>query len=164
MKIKGLLLVSLIGGCVWGFSIENGGDRGILVANCQSNLESAADMPGDLICWWQPDTQTATSNIVVTEVLDTATTFLENVKVYPNPWRIDKEGKRPYIVFEVPDGSYISIYTTSGRLVKEFFDVLSPIHWGLDNCENKPISSGMYIYEVKERDGKRKMGKLGIIK
>ncbi len=66
-------LVSLIGGLVWGFSIRNGGDQGTKAVDGMGNPEIAADTPGDLICWWQPNTFTATSNIVETRVFQTAT-------------------------------------------------------------------------------------------
>ncbi|MEW6104314.1 MAG: T9SS type A sorting domain-containing protein [bacterium] len=91
------------------------------------------------------------------------TTAFDNINVYPNPWRSDKE-INPWIVFETPDGSDIFIYTISGRLIREFRDVRSPTKWMLDNQFNKPISSGMYIYQIKDRDGRKTMGKIGIAK
>lgn len=62
-------------------SLVNGGDRDILVASVPNNgtigqFESAADMPGNVIGWYQPGTLTCTSNI--TDV-QTATTILRVV-------------------------------------------------------------------------------------
>jgi len=88
----------------------------------------------------------------------------KGIKVYPNPWRADKESKRPYIVFEVPNESNISIYAISGKLVKKFSNVISPIRWMLDDHKNEKVSSGIYIYKIKEKDGAEKIGKLGIIR
>ncbi|MEW6680382.1 MAG: T9SS type A sorting domain-containing protein [bacterium] len=85
-------------------------------------------------------------------------------KVYPNPYRADKERNRPYIVFEIPDGSDILIYTISGILIKEFRDAIGPVFWMLDNQANKPVSSGMYIYEIKNKDGRKAKGKVGVVK
>ncbi|MEW6482365.1 MAG: hypothetical protein AB1397_05120 [bacterium] len=87
-----------------------------------------------------------------------------SLKVYPNPYRADKERDRPYIVFEIPDGSDILIYTISGILIKEFRDVIGPVFWMLDNQANKPVSSGMYIYEIKNKDGRKAKGKVGVIR
>lgn len=67
-------------------AIVNGGDRGILVASVPSNPESAADMPGDVIGWYQPGTLTCFSNI--TEV-QTATTI---VRVVPETVYMKKGG------------------------------------------------------------------------
>jgi hypothetical protein len=83
--VLGLVMMGL--GISEGFgAIVNGGDRGILVANVPGNPESAADMPGDVIGWYQPGTLTCFSNI--TEV-QTATT---RVRVVPETVYTKKYG------------------------------------------------------------------------
>ncbi|MEW6482366.1 MAG: cohesin domain-containing protein [bacterium] len=88
--MRKILVSSLMaGGLVWSLVIENGGDRGILVANSQNNPELAADIPSDLICWYQPGSLSATSNVVQTEVLLGTETV---VRVVPKITYVKKDG------------------------------------------------------------------------
>ena len=85
LVVLGLVMMGL--GISEGFgAIVNGGDSGILVASVPNNPESAADMPGDVIGWYQPGTLTCTSNI--TEV-QTATTI---VRIVPQTIYTKKNG------------------------------------------------------------------------
>lgn len=88
---------------------------------------------------------------------------LDGIYVYPNPWRIDRDRHIPYIEFILPKYSDLSIYTISGRLIREFKNTKEPVKWMLNSSDGNMISSGMYIYLVKNKD-KRKMGKVGVIR
>lgn len=88
---------------------------------------------------------------------------LDGIYVYPNPWRIDRDRQMPYIEFILPKYSDLSIYTISGRLVREFKNTKEPVKWMLNDSDGNMISSGMYIYLVKNKD-KRKIGKVGVIR
>ncbi|MDI6751637.1 MAG: hypothetical protein QME07_02105 [bacterium] len=87
---------------------------------------------------------------------------LDDIRVWPNPYRSDKSSD-PFIVFELPDGCHLSIYTISGRLIREFEKTLGRTKWMLDNQDGKPVSSGMYIYLI-EQAGRKVTGEIGVIR
>jgi len=70
LLIFGLILGILENSEAYIGTITNGGDRGILLTACPGNPEEATDSFGDVICWYQPGTLTATSNIVTTIILE----------------------------------------------------------------------------------------------
>gem|GEM_PF-6771803 len=88
---------------------------------------------------------------------------LGNVLIYPNPWRGDRDYEKPYIEFEMPRDSRLSIYTISGRLINEFESPSGFVKWKLDDKNGGPVSSGIYIYWIRSGD-KKKIGKLGVIR
>ncbi|MEK9149739.1 MAG: T9SS type A sorting domain-containing protein, partial [Candidatus Desantisbacteria bacterium] len=87
---------------------------------------------------------------------------LDDIRVWPNPYRSDKSSD-PFIVFELPDGCRLCIYTISGRLIKEFEKTLGKTKWMLDNQDGEPVTSGMYIYLI-EQNGKKVTGEIGVIR
>ncbi|MEW6681156.1 MAG: cohesin domain-containing protein, partial [bacterium] len=86
--MKKILSMLLVGTGIWGLTIENGGDRGVLIADSMDNPYLACDIPGDLICWYQPGSLSATSNVVQTEVLSGTETI---VRVVPKITYVKKD-------------------------------------------------------------------------
>ncbi|MEW6680383.1 MAG: cohesin domain-containing protein [bacterium] len=87
--MKKILSMLLVGTGIWGYVIENGGDKGILIAKSMDNPYLACDIPGDLICWYQPGSLSATSNVVQTQVLLGTETV---VRVVPKTTYVKKDG------------------------------------------------------------------------
>ncbi|MEW6104313.1 MAG: cohesin domain-containing protein [bacterium] len=85
-KILGMLV---LGGLCWDYVIENGGDKGVLITNSINDPYLAADIPGDLICWHQPGSLTAISNITSVEVLSGTGT---KIRVIPEKTYTKKNG------------------------------------------------------------------------
>ncbi len=79
-------------------------------------------------------------------------------KAFPNPIDLSKTKR---VFFEVERGSNIFIYNIKGEEIKHLSDFQNTgrIYWDIDN-----IASGVYIFMVKDKDGNKSFGKLGIIK
>jgi hypothetical protein len=106
-------------------------------------------------------TISATSNLFFVEKLFLPKS-LDDIRVWPNPYRSDKSSD-PFIVFELPKGCHLYIYTISGRLIREFENTLSRTKWMLDNQDGEYVSSGMYIYLI-EHGGRKVTGDVGVIR
>ncbi|MFH0775233.1 MAG: cohesin domain-containing protein [bacterium] len=89
-------------------------------------------------------------------------TGLDDIRVWPNPYRSDRSSDQ-FIVFELPSGCHLCIYTISGRLIREFEKTAGRVKWMLDNQDGEPVSSGMYIYLI-EQAGRKVTGEVGVIK
>jgi hypothetical protein len=84
---------------------------------------------------------------------------LSNAFAYPNPYYANKH---ECIWFgEVTQDSIIKIFTIAGKLVCEIKVEDCPQRW---DVKKKSLSSGIYIYLIKDPVGNKKVGKLGIIK
>ena len=92
---------------------------------------------------------------------------LENVFVYPNPYRKDDDvdGENCVVFANLTDEASIRIFTLSGELVRKLESNLTfgGIKWYLDNADGRPAANGVYIYYV-ESDGKSNMGKIALMR
>ncbi len=90
-----------------------------------------------------------------TGVTDVAESFLDNIGIVPNPYygfsgyetsRLDNRVK----FINLPQTCTISIYTTSGTLVRKYRkdNELTYLDWDLKNVNNIPIAGGVYICHV----------------
>ena len=89
---------------------------------------------------------------------------LDNIVVYPNPFRMDVSGNE--IMFaNLPNGCEIFVYTANGRkLVHLTHDSFTGgVSWDLKNEQGDKIASGVYIYVAQYR-GQEKTGKFLIIR
>ena len=89
---------------------------------------------------------------------------LDNIVVYPNPFRMDVSGNE--IMFaNLPNGCEIFVYTANGRkLVHLTHDSFTGgVGWDLKNEQGDKIASGVYIYVAQYR-GQEKTGKFLIIR
>ncbi|MFH1562098.1 MAG: T9SS type A sorting domain-containing protein [Nitrospirota bacterium] len=79
---------------------------------------------------------------------------------YPNPTRKDE------ITFVLPPGKVtIQIFNIAGEKVcEEIVPNGGTWPWECKNSANEKVSSGIYIYLIKDPAGNEKVGKLGIIK
>lgn len=85
-----------------------------------------------------------------------------NVIAYPNPC---KNGLK--VTFKsLPKQATINIYTINGELVKTIKknDSEDRIDWYLVNDDGKKVASGIYIYLVANDKGRRKAGKIALIR
>jgi len=96
---------------------------------------------------------------------------LDAIKVVPNPyivstvWEVDKFNKK--IQFNhLPSRCTIDIYTIAGDLVAtiEHDDDSGDEFWDLKNNSGQNIAYGLYVYVVKTPEGKKRIGKLLVIK
>ena len=97
----------------------------------------------------------------------TAPGNLDNVIVYPNPWRADRSGA-PQITFKGLTGNCtIKIFTVSGHIVKTLGaqgSGLGTATWDLTNDSGDRVASGIYIYLVTNDQGQEARGKVVVIK
>ena len=85
------------------------------------------------------------------------------MKVYPNPYEIDKSVDNRIKFINVTDDVTLEIYNLAGDLVyyQEYENTGGNISWDVKNNDGRDIASGIYFYVVN--NGKTK-GKLVIIK
>ncbi|NOZ61649.1 MAG: hypothetical protein GXO74_08200 [Calditrichaeota bacterium] len=102
---------------------------------------------------------------------------LANIKVVPNPYVISSRtelytGSSQWNLHEVrfthlPPECTIRIYTLTGDLVRTL-EHTSPTYgeerWDLLSKENLEVSFGVYIYVVKTPSGKKRIGKMAVVK
>ncbi|MEW6608777.1 MAG: T9SS type A sorting domain-containing protein, partial [bacterium] len=87
----------------------------------------------------------------------------DGVVVYPNPFKPSRGDEN--IVFEgLPEDTQIRIYDISGSLVKEEEHKRATWIWDVRDNYGKKIDSGIYIYVLTTGDGKKKTGKIAIIR
>ncbi|MEW6617924.1 MAG: C25 family cysteine peptidase [bacterium] len=87
----------------------------------------------------------------------------DGVVVYPNPFKPSRGDEN--IVFEgLPEDTQIRIYDISGSLVKDEEGKRATWIWDVRNNYGKKIDSGVYIYVLTTGDGKKKTGKIAIIR
>ncbi|MEW6617977.1 MAG: FG-GAP-like repeat-containing protein [bacterium] len=87
----------------------------------------------------------------------------DGVVVYPNPFKPGRGDEN--IVFEgLPENTQIRIYDISGSLVKDEEGKRATWIWDVRDNYGKKIDSGVYIYVLTTDDGKKKTGKIAIIR
>ena len=91
-------------------------------------------------------------------------------RVYPSPWRADRNAGKPVTFDTLPIGSTIKIFTVSGHLVKTLTPAVDSVTWDLTNKSGDRVASGIYLYLITVGDsggygsGQKITGKIGIIR
>ncbi|MDD5687360.1 MAG: carbohydrate-binding protein [Elusimicrobia bacterium] len=93
---------------------------------------------------------------------------LNNIKVYPNPFNPTTAVQGMLKVTNLPTNSTMNLYTVAGRLVRELKEVdfgnLGWLEWDGKNNKGDEVSKGIYIYQIEDAAGKKKAGKIGLVK
>jgi len=90
---------------------------------------------------------------------------LENLRVYPNPFRFSSSC--PGITFDkLTEDVRIRIFTLSGELIADSGNLkdLGTWIWDVRNTKGEKVARGIYIYLVTNNAGEKKMGKIAVIK
>ena len=86
------------------------------------------------------------------------------LRVFPNPWRSDKNTGLPITFDHLPLGSTVKIFTVSGHWVKTLTPVVDTVPWDLTNDSGDKVASGLYVYLITTDQGQKKTGQLAVIK
>ncbi len=89
---------------------------------------------------------------------------LASVRVYPNPWRHDRDAGKSVTFDGLTINSRIRIFTVSGHEVKTFPARSTSVTWDLTNDSGDHVASGVYLYLITTDQGQKKTGQLVIIK
>ncbi len=89
---------------------------------------------------------------------------LDQVRVYPNPWRSDRHAARSVTFDSLTIDTEIKIFTVSGHHVKTLPTSSSSITWDLTNESGDRVASGIYVYVLKADGGAKKTGQVVVIK
>jgi hypothetical protein len=89
---------------------------------------------------------------------------LDNVVIYPNPYRSDIKPEKEVSFDRVPAQATIRLYDISGQLVKTIKkDSQVPwVRWDLKNESGSHVASGVYIYIIRA-NGQERRGKIAIL-
>jgi hypothetical protein len=86
------------------------------------------------------------------------------IRVYPNPWRIDKHAGFPITFDNLPLGSTVKIFTVSGHWIRTLTTSAATVTWDRNNDAGEQAASGIYLYLVTDNQGNKTHGKITIIK
>ena len=94
----------------------------------------------------------------------TVSTSLAAVKVFPNPWRVDKHANTSVRFEGMPAASTIKLFTVSAHEIKTLSaDSGGNATWDRTNDGGERVASGVYIYLIIDPQGNDTSGKLAII-
>jgi|SRR6185312_9344913 len=85
------------------------------------------------------------------------------VRVYPNPWRADRDPNALIKFDHIPSGAAVKIFTLSGRLVRTLSVDGTQAEWDRINDSGQMVASGIYLFAVNDAQGHQTTGKLAII-
>ena len=86
-------------------------------------------------------------------------------RVYPNPWRADRNANIKVTFDQLSPGSTVKIFTLSGHHVKTLSAQNAGLStWDMTNEPGDPVASGIYIYSIRDSQGNSVRGKLGVIR
>ena len=93
----------------------------------------------------------------------------KGVVVYPNPVRIDDDGKQQLTFTGLPRKSTVNIFTPSGELIwtreEGREEEIGEVIWKGVNDRGFLISSGIYLYNIILSDGKiERTGKIAVVR
>ncbi|MFH1369369.1 MAG: T9SS type A sorting domain-containing protein [Elusimicrobiota bacterium] len=89
---------------------------------------------------------------------------LNSVIIYPNPFR-PYQGHTSVTFDGLTQNAKISIYTVSGRVVRELSaDSGGKLEWDALNDGGEKVASGVYIYCVTNNKGQKTIGKFAVIR
>jgi len=88
---------------------------------------------------------------------------LNTVRVYPNPWRGDRD--KTLIFDGLPLGSTLKIFTVSAHSVATLHDNGSgKAIWDLKNGSGESVASGLYLYLITDGQNGKTHGKFAVIR
>lgn len=92
-------------------------------------------------------------------------TVLPGLRVYPNPWRVDRHAGSPITFDRMALNSVVKIFTVPGHWVKTLkADSNGMATWDLTNDAGEKVASGYYLYLINTDNPALKVhGKLAII-
>ena len=85
------------------------------------------------------------------------------VRVFPNPWRVDKDNAQGVMFDQFPAGATIKIFTIAAEKVRVLRTDGTEVLWDLRNDGGDNVASGVYLYIVDSSLGQVK-GKVVIIR
>ncbi|MCB4792413.1 MAG: T9SS type A sorting domain-containing protein [Elusimicrobia bacterium] len=110
----------------------------------------------------------------ISGITATALTFasdtLDNVYVYPNPYKPSSQGsiyQAQYLTFKnLPQRATIKIFSLSGELIAalEKDSSLNQCQWVPKNDAGNRLSSGLYFYYITDGQGRKSKGKFTVIR
>jgi len=89
---------------------------------------------------------------------------LSSVRIYPNPWRVDKHSGINITFSGLTTGTTIKLFTISGHKVKEVTTDGPSWSWDRTNDNGDPVASGVYIYLITDGQGDKVKGKVAVIR
>ncbi len=89
---------------------------------------------------------------------------LGGIRVFPNPWRVDKHSADPVTFGQLTDNVRIRVFTISGKLVKDLGNAVSAARWDLTNESGDRVGSGLYLYLITNKLGQQTRGKIAVIR
>jgi hypothetical protein len=89
---------------------------------------------------------------------------LDQVRIYPNPWRSDRHSTRSITFGNLTVNTEVKIFTVSGQHVRTLPISSNQVDWDLKNESGDKVASGIYLYVLKADDGSKRTGKVVVIK
>jgi hypothetical protein len=129
-----------------------------------ANLTTAHLDLGTYLITVRAHNASGTSSLAASAQVTLVSANLDQVRVYPNPWRSDRHGTRSITFDNLTVNTEIKIFTTSGHHVKTLPISNSQVTWDLKNESGEKVASGIYMYILKADDGSKKTGKVVVIK
>ncbi len=91
-------------------------------------------------------------------------TVLPVIRVYPNPWRVDRHSGSLITLNGLAASSTIKIYTLSGHWIKTLPPASGVATWDVKNDVGESVASGYYFYVVTTVNSRQTVrGKIAII-
>ncbi|MDD5688550.1 MAG: FG-GAP-like repeat-containing protein [Elusimicrobia bacterium] len=91
-----------------------------------------------------------------------------NLKVYPNPYNPATAIGGKLKIINLPVSSVVKLYSVTGELVRELKEIdfgnLGWLEWDGKNDDGDKVGKAVYIYQIEDAAGKKKTGKIGLIK
>lgn len=85
-------------------------------------------------------------------------------RVFPNPWRSDRDGATSITFDRLPSDSTVRVFTTSGREIKTLDAASGTATWDGTNDSGERVASGIYLFLVSDILGQEHSGKFAIIR
>lgn len=95
---------------------------------------------------------------VLTYEIGAVTDDIEQVFAYPNPFTLT-DGEK--VLFNYAGEVEVEIFSLDGRKIKT---ILSNTGWDGTNENGEKVASGLYLFYIKDQDGKSFTGKIGIVR
>ena len=128
-----------------------------------ASLTSAALPPG----YYQVTVQAVdnpNTSPTATGTLTLVNANFSSIRIYPNPWRKDKNAANPITFDQMPLGATVKIFTVSGHKVKTLTPTINTATWDLTNDSGDKVASGIYVYLITDGQGDKVRGKVGVIR
>jgi hypothetical protein len=91
---------------------------------------------------------------------------LGNTRVYPNPWRVDRDAATTKgVTFDLLTlTAQVRIFDIAGHHVRSLTPSAGTATWDLKNDAGQDVASGIYLYLLTDNNGGKASGKLVIIR